>query len=206
MKKNKLFYKAMLVFLMSSLASTFFLYKEKSKVANLNIKSTQLAREQAQRLQQLRAAYDLKYSFIEKSFLSVNLKTNSKQEIISSFKSTLTYLENFKIINQTDFDNFEAKNNFLNQIVIKEVIAFNQKKLSLIKTIDQIRALERFDRHIDVTRADYSRWSYQYYSFKKETDKSVFNKKTPDQVLFYKLDHLILEKNSLKEISKSASL
>lgn len=206
MKKNKLLYTAILVFLISSLASTFFLYKEKTKVISLNIKSTQLAHEQNQRLQQLRSAYSLKYSFIEKVFLAVNISTNTKSETVNSLKSTLTYLENFKINSQADFEAFETKNNILNQIIIKEVIAFDQKKPSLIKSIDQIRSLERFDRHIDVTRTDYSRWSFQYYSLKKETDKSVFNKKTSDQVLFYKLDHLILEKNGLKEFSKSAAL
>ena len=77
---------------------------------------------------------------------------------------------------------------------------------SLVSNLALVRDLERFDRHIDVVRSNYSHWTFQYYTLKENIEKNVFSKNGLSSVMYFKVDHMIFSKKGLTEIPRSAAL
>lgn len=167
--------------------------------SRLEESTSKLILQEKDNLASLISAYNKKYLWINSVIQNKqqSVSTNTHKEIIQA----LDQLNLIKINSQTDLNNFELWNNKLNQILVKEVIKFNSKQKSIFINISQIRDLERYDRHIDFARSQYSSWSYQFYQAKTEMQKSLFSKNsTLAEIPFYEIDHIILKKKENKQL------
>lgn len=207
MKSKKLWQISLSIFAITSLICGVYFFQQRNKLHKYSHQATELLKLQDQKLFTLVEAYKIKYSFV-KSLLptKTSKKTELDASLIKKIETQLTLLENMKITNQTEFESFEYSNNVLGQILATEVNKFNLKNNSIFNHVSLIRDLERFDRHIDVVRSNYSHWSFQYYTLKENIEKNVFSKKDLTSVLYFKVDHMIYSQKGLSEIPRSAAL
>ncbi len=207
MKSKKLWQISLSVFAITSISCGVYFFEQRTKLHKYSNQATELLKLQDQKLFTLIEAYKIKYSFV-KSLLPTksSKKTDINPDLIINLEAQLTLLENLKITNQAEFDSFEYNNNVLGQILASEINKFNNKKNSLFSNLALIRDLERFDRHIDVVRSNYSHWTFQYYTLKENIEKNVFSKNGLSSVMYFKVDHMIFSKKGLTEIPRSAAL
>jgi hypothetical protein len=207
MKSKKLWQISLSVFAITSISCGVYFYQQRTKLHKYSHQATELLKLQDQKLFTLVEAYKIKYSFV-KSLLPAKgtKKTEPSQDLIKSIEKQLTLLENLKITNQAEFDSFEFNNNVLGQILASEINKFNHKEKSLFNNLALIRDLERFDRHIDVVRSNYSHWTFQYYTLKENIEKNMFSKNGLNSVMYFKIDHMIFSKKGLTEVPRSAAL
>lgn len=207
MKSKKLWQISLSVFAITSISCGVYFFQQRTKLHKYSIQATELLKLQDQKLFTLIEAYKIKYAFV-KSLLPAksSKKTVINPELIKHVETQLTLLENLKITNQAEFDSFEYTNNVLGQILTSEISKFNRKEKSLFNNLSLIRDLERFDRHIDVVRSNYSHWTFQYHTLKENIEKNVFSKNGPSSVMYFKIDHMIFSKKGLTEVPRSAAL
>lgn len=207
MKSKKLWKISFSVFAITSISCGIYFFQQRSKLHKYSHQATELLKLQDQKLFTLVEAYKIKYSFV-KSLLPT---TSSKRadlniSVIKDIETSLNLLENMKITTQAEFDTFEYNNNVLGQILAKEVNKFNQKEKSLFSNLTFIRDLERFDRHIDVVRSNYSHWTFQYQTLIDRIEKNVFSRNELNPVLYFKMDHMIFSQKGVPETPRSAAL
>ncbi len=193
--------KVAILILIVALGVGYFFVSQNKKLNQLVQISQKYVSEQKKNLEDLKSAYQVKYTFLRELFFA---KPGEKEniQILKDINASISYLEKLKVLEQSDLDNFEFQNNKLNELLSKEVISFNQNKKSLIKNSSQLRALERIDRFVDTARNKYSHWSYQFSKINKEMNQLFLKTKNNTQVLYYKIDHLIFSMNEKKSISR----
>lgn len=207
MKTSKLWQISISVFAITSLSCGMYFYHQKHTLGKMSQQADELLSLQDKKLSTLVEAYKLKHSFVKNLILNEKKqKSKTHQQILHTLENILQAQETLKIQNQSEFDTFEMYNNQLGQILVIEINKFSMNQASLFSDLSQVRNVERFDRHIDIVRANYSHWSFQYHTLKSSAEKNLFSKKAFNEVLYFKVDHLILNKKDPQHLSRSAAL
>lgn len=198
MKTKNLWKYAIAAFIVSTLGCSFFFYIQKKAYTRLEKSAGKLALQEKENLSSLMSAYNKKYYWLN-SLIHNSNKAN-KDTTTAEIYQILNQLNSFQIKTQVDLNKFELWNIKLNQALIKEVMKYNSQQKSFFSHISQIRELERYDRHIDFVRTQYSTWSYQYYQAKIEMGKNLFSKNSSvAEVPFFEIDHLIFKKKTVSK-------
>ncbi|MBL7545566.1 MAG: hypothetical protein JNL11_17235 [Bdellovibrionaceae bacterium] len=182
------------VFVVISLAGALYFQSIKTKYqSNVeNLKNYQALA--SSKFEKVSNAYVSRNDFLNK--LAIASKKNKDIKEISEKLNELSVVVRQRPLN---IPKIESLSSLINQKVVAEIIAFNETKKSLLfSQISQIRALEQYDRYIDLARTEFSDWTFEYANKKKALEKNIFFESNVQDIQHFAVDHVIRSANLKK--------
>lgn len=185
---------------------------QKIAYANTENEITKLYKNASDDIRLIRKAYSARNQFVQSLIVKSqmkkqNIKINSASNpanlehqttIEDRLTTAILEISEFNLNTSEQLARFEQLNNYINQLLIEDIIRLNNstdssKKSNIFTDQQQVRQLERYDLAIDQNRLAFAQTASKFLQLKLSLEKNWHHKKTIEPIPYFPADVMVVK-------------